>query len=59
MSTWPRHPVVYEVNTWAWLGDLSRNRSYDRDRREMQDSGLYVDLAPWQSHLFRVERHHA
>ena len=24
MSTWPRHPVIYEVNTWAWLGDLSR-----------------------------------
>ena len=24
MKTWPRHPVIYEVNTWAWLNDLSR-----------------------------------
>jgi len=25
MSAWPRHPVIYEVNTWAWLLDLSRS----------------------------------
>ena len=24
MNTWPRHPVIYEVNTWVWLNDLSR-----------------------------------
>jgi hypothetical protein len=24
MSEWPQHPTVYEVNTWAWLADLSR-----------------------------------
>ena len=24
MKTWPRHPVIYEVNTWVWLNDLSR-----------------------------------
>ncbi len=23
MKTWPRHPVIFEVNTWAWLKDLS------------------------------------
>jgi hypothetical protein len=23
MKTWPRHPVIFEVNTWAWLHDLS------------------------------------
>jgi Alpha amylase, catalytic domain len=28
MRTWPRHPVIHEVNTWAWLGDLSRK--YER-----------------------------
>ena len=22
MRTWPRHPVIYEVSTWAWLTDL-------------------------------------
>jgi Alpha amylase, catalytic domain len=24
MTTWTRHPVIYEVNTWTWLDDLSR-----------------------------------
>ena len=24
MKTWPKHPVIYEVNTWVWLNDLSR-----------------------------------
>jgi len=24
MRTWPDHPVVYEINTWVWLGELSR-----------------------------------
>jgi hypothetical protein len=24
MRSWPRHPVIYELNTWVWLNDLSR-----------------------------------
>src|SRR3954451_9355974 len=24
MRAWPTHPVIYEINTWVWLGDLSR-----------------------------------
>jgi len=24
MRTWPKHPVIYEINTWVWLADLSR-----------------------------------
>jgi len=24
MTTWPRYPVIYEINTWVWLGELSR-----------------------------------
>lgn len=23
MSHWPQHPVVYEINTWVWLRELS------------------------------------
>ena len=23
MRAWPRHPVIYEINTWVWLGGLS------------------------------------
>ncbi len=28
MKTWPRYPVIYEINTWVWLGEL--NRKYNR-----------------------------
>ena len=24
MKAWPRHPVIYEINTWVWLDELSR-----------------------------------
>src|SRR5215831_8714618 len=23
MTRWPRHPTIYEINTWAWLHELS------------------------------------
>jgi hypothetical protein len=23
MKPWPKHPVIYEINTWVWLGELS------------------------------------
>jgi hypothetical protein len=25
VSPWPRHPVIYEINTWVWLNDLGRS----------------------------------
>jgi len=24
MPSWPRHPTVFEINTWVWLSELSR-----------------------------------
>jgi Alpha amylase, catalytic domain len=33
MSVWPRYPTLYEINTWVWLSELSR------------DSGSSVDLS--------------
>ncbi len=24
MRTWPKHPLIYEINTWVWLHELSR-----------------------------------
>jgi hypothetical protein len=24
MTPWSRYPVIYEINTWVWLGELSR-----------------------------------
>ena len=44
-----------ELRTRAWrLSDLLSDDIYDRDGSEMRDAGLYVDLAPWQYHLFQL-----
>jgi glycosidase len=24
MNPWPKHPVIYEINTWVWLNELSQ-----------------------------------
>lgn len=24
MKNWPKHPVIHEINTWVWLGELGR-----------------------------------
>ncbi|MFI5248151.1 MAG: alpha-amylase, partial [Nitrospirales bacterium] len=24
MRSWPRRPIIYEINTWVWLQELSR-----------------------------------
>jgi hypothetical protein len=24
MPKWPRHPTIYEINTWVWLSDISQ-----------------------------------
>jgi hypothetical protein len=24
MTTWPKHPVIYEINSWVWLRELSQ-----------------------------------
>ena len=26
MDAWPRNPIVYEVNTWVWLGEVGARR---------------------------------
>jgi hypothetical protein len=36
------------------LDDRLSGEVYDRDGNEMRDSGLYVDLAPWQCHIFHM-----
>jgi len=38
---------------WRLVDQLSE-ASYDRDGDEMEGAGLYVDMEPWQYHLFRL-----
>ena len=39
--------------TWR-LCDALSDDTYERSGSEMRDAGLYVDLAPWQYHLFEL-----
>ena len=41
--------------TWR-LDDVLSGESYDRSGDEMRDAGLYVDLGPWQCHLFQAQK---
>jgi hypothetical protein len=41
--------------TWRMTDDLS-GESYDRDGGEIEQSGLYVELRPWQFHFFQCRR---
>jgi len=39
----------------AWrLDDLLTGHTYERDGSELRENGLYVELGPWQCHLFLV-----
>jgi hypothetical protein len=49
------HPPWDELRGKTWrLNDVLTGETYDRGGNDLRDSGLYVDLAPWQSHLFQV-----
>lgn len=37
MKRWPRHPIIYEINTWVWLRDLSRKHKRDVDLATIPD----------------------
>ncbi|MGE5195200.1 MAG: alpha-amylase family glycosyl hydrolase [Deltaproteobacteria bacterium] len=40
----------------AWrLQDQLGSASYDRDGNELQSMGLFLDLAPWQTHVFSLQ----
>jgi hypothetical protein len=40
----------------SWrLRDALSGEAYDRSGDELRDAGLYVDLQPWQCHLFQVD----
>jgi hypothetical protein len=41
------------AGTWR-LHDLLGDASYDRNGQDLQSRGLYLDLAPWQYHVFKM-----
>jgi hypothetical protein len=46
-----------ELRAAEWrLDDGLSGAAYDRDGNEMRDTGLYVDLGPWQCHIFQMRQ---
>ena len=44
-----------EISGRAWrLKDLMGTAAYDRDGNDLQSPGLYLDVAPWQYHVFEM-----
>jgi glycosidase len=44
-----------ELRGKQWrLNDVLSGETFDRSGDEMRDAGLYVELKPWQCHLFQV-----
>ena len=46
-----------ERGKWR-LTDLLGDARYERDGDELQSRGLYLNVAPWQYHVFDVSRSH-
>jgi hypothetical protein len=51
-----RLPFSNLRNQQWWLEDLLSDARYDRDGNDLASSGLYLDLAPWCYHVFRLRR---
>jgi hypothetical protein len=44
-----------ELRGRMWrLDDKLSGETFERSGNDMRDAGLYVDLKPWQCHLFQV-----
>jgi hypothetical protein len=53
-QTYVRLPFPDLVNRRWRLHDLLGDARYDRDGNELQSRGLYLDLRPWQYHVFEI-----
>jgi Alpha amylase, catalytic domain len=39
MSSWPRYPTLYEINTWVWLAEMSRKTGKPVDLGSVPPAG--------------------
>ncbi|MBX9771595.1 MAG: hypothetical protein K2X29_09505, partial [Candidatus Obscuribacterales bacterium] len=46
-----------EGSDWR-LQDRISSATYDRNGNELQEKGLYLDMPPWQAHVFTVSKLH-
>jgi 1,4-alpha-glucan branching enzyme len=49
------HPTFHDLQGEQWrLRDLMSEASYDRNGDDLHFGGLYIDMQPWQYHVFEV-----
>ncbi len=50
MKTWPKYPLIYEINTWVWLNGLGR-----KYKRAITLATVPAEeLGPWKCHVFQL-----
>jgi hypothetical protein len=50
----PMPGLGLERAEWRLIDRLDDDKMYHRDGTRMHDDGLYIDLAPWQAHIFDI-----
>ena len=53
---WMRLPFADLAGQRWRLQDRLSEATYDRDGTELLERGLYVDMGPWQAHVFTLAR---
>jgi hypothetical protein len=48
-------PFHFDTSEWRFT-DLLDNKSYTYDGEDLYKHGLYVELAPWKGHIFKIVR---
>ena len=47
MKPWSKHPVIYEINTWVWLWELSRKYQRAVNLATVPELGVGCDCRLW------------
>jgi hypothetical protein len=58
MPKWPRYPMIYEINAWVWLSELSEKAGAIVDLGSVPsgDWDAIVELVPWHCHFSQCSR---
>ena len=47
MRTWPKSPLIYEINTWVWLDELSRREQRSLTLASVPDAAVGSYRRSW------------
>ncbi|MFX1316881.1 MAG: alpha-amylase family glycosyl hydrolase, partial [Promethearchaeota archaeon] len=47
--------INFNSNNWSFI-DLLHKRTYNYKGEDLEEFGLYIDLTPWNGHIFNIKR---